>query len=167
MGKASLVILALFGICWGACPVNPNRFKHSHSQAIVSFAGPFANLLLMLVFSFLSLPALLGLSILGVGSETLVDATLNFLFIGATVNAVLFLLNMIPLPPLDGHQIAETFFPQLIPFYNKIGSYGLLILMAFFWLPIGFDKWFWGSANWLAKLSFSVGLSTNQWFLNS
>ena len=46
MGKISLLCVLIFGLCWGACPVDPNKMKHKYSDALVSFAGPFSNFVL-------------------------------------------------------------------------------------------------------------------------
>ena len=55
MGQQSLIILLLTGMCWGLCPVNPRKFRHRYGDALVAFAGPFANLLLMILFALSSL----------------------------------------------------------------------------------------------------------------
>src|SRR5512137_2480723 len=50
MGPMSIVMLLLIGIAWGAVPVNPGRLRTRADAALVSFAGPAANLLLSLLF---------------------------------------------------------------------------------------------------------------------
>jgi Zn-dependent protease len=139
LGVPSLVFLVLLGLCWGACPVNPSKFRHPYSQAIVSFAGPFANLLLLVLSVVLLLVAV------NFGVPGVTDATAQKVFwffnLAALCNAALFLLNMIPLPPLDGHSIAENFVPALRGFYSKIQGVGILILFGLFYLGLG--KGFW------------------------
>ena len=50
MGTFSIIMLLLIGIAWGAVPVDPRRMRHKYSEALVSFAGPAANLLLFFAF---------------------------------------------------------------------------------------------------------------------
>ena len=102
MGGTSLIVFALFGIAWGQMPVNPLRFRHRRmGEVIVAAAGPLVNLLLAAV-------ALLILSIwvryIGVETNFSRNFTI-FLTTGGTLNFVLLLLNLIPLPPLDGSVI--------------------------------------------------------------
>lgn len=154
LGIPSLVFLVLLGLCWGACPVNPSKFRHPYSQAIVSFAGPFANLLLMVLSVVLLLVAV------NFGVPGVTDATAQQVFwffnLAALCNAALFLLNMIPLPPLDGHAIAENFIPALQGFYAKIQGVGILILFGLFYLGLG--KGFWmASAGMVHGLVFLLG----------
>ena len=49
MGVFSIIMLLVIGIAWGSVPVNPARMRHKYSDALVSFAGPFANLILCVI----------------------------------------------------------------------------------------------------------------------
>ena len=107
MGTMSLVVFALIGFAWGLMPVRPWNFRHRRwGEALVAAAGPVMNLML----AFVSLTAL-GLWIgldptiqTSPSSEWTVHMT-NFLWLGGWLNLVLFALNMIPVPPLDGSRI--------------------------------------------------------------
>ncbi len=108
MGGFSLVMLAVAGIAWGQMPVNPARFRDRHGDAIVSAAGPAVNLGL----------ALLGLTALGLWQRFSEPPTTSigenfttFFWVFGTANLVLFLLNLIPIPPLDGSRVVASFFP--------------------------------------------------------
>jgi len=142
MGKEALVILLLLGISWGACPVEPHRFRHRYGDALVSFAGPLANILLVIVF------AILGTFIAFLFPQgPITGFLLFFCLITGVLNAGLFLLNMIPLPPLDGATILQDFLPQTKAFYSKLGQYGLAILFLLFFIIPGFGTVFWGAAR--------------------
>ncbi len=147
MGLPSLVMLCLFGFCWGACPVNPSRFRHKYGEALVAFAGPFSNLALMAMFS--------ALMVLLMTTSLFPQAWQGFLSplfqLGALTNAVLFLLNMIPLAPLDGQAILASLLPQTRPLYAQIGGGSFAILILLFVLPIGFSEWLWGTAKVLSS----------------
>jgi Zn-dependent protease len=50
--------------------------------------------------------------------------------IGVTINLVLMLLNLIPIPPLDGSRVVASFLsPQMAYQFNKLEVYGFLILV--------------------------------------
>jgi len=147
MGPASLIILVLTGMCWGACPVNPNRFRHRYGDALVAFAGPFANLLLMVLF------ALATLITLHAPHMALSEKLIEFCRLASMLNAALFLLNMIPLPPLDGHAVVRNFFPETAGFYNQIGFAGYLIVFVALSIPV-LGHAFWGLATTLSVSTF-------------
>ncbi len=104
MGIMSLVMLAFVGIAWGQVPVNPQRMKHRYSEALVAFAGPAMNLILFCAFCLLTaVAALLNAA----------PAAVNLLLVGAILNMVLFLLNMLPIPTLDGWAVFKCVFPKI------------------------------------------------------
>lgn len=106
------ILIFLVGFGW-AKPVliNPNHFRRPRlMNLIVSLAGPLANLLLAAL-------GMLGLYILqaagafdAMSSGVRVAVSLFFTIL-ITLNLVLFLFNLLPLPPLDGYRILETFLP--------------------------------------------------------
>jgi Zn-dependent protease len=127
MGQTSIIMLILLGMAWGETPVNRARLRHSLSSALVSFAGPFSNLLLLTVCVWL----MLLLSQAGL-STPLMNAAFGFFYQAAMLNGFLFLLNMLPLPPLDGFAVLETFFPSLRHYAISLSQYGYLILVLLF-----------------------------------
>ncbi|MHB9140074.1 MAG: site-2 protease family protein [Victivallaceae bacterium] len=104
MGLTSLIMLAFIGLAWGQVPVNPQRMKHRYSEALVAFAGPAMNLILFFVFCLLASIAYL------MGTQ---EATVNLIIFGGILNMVLFLLNMLPIPTLDGWAIFRCVFPKI------------------------------------------------------
>ena len=97
-----LIFIAGFG--W-ARPVPVNRFffkKPRIAGVTVSFAGPFSNFV-MASLAYLILYALMA-SGLGAGMPSFVP---DFLEIFIQLNLVLFVFNLLPLPPLDGYRIVE------------------------------------------------------------
>ena len=107
MGAISLIMLALVGMCFGAMPVDPSRFRSRYGDALVSAAGPLMNLLLAFV-------TLTGLSIwmvnVGGSNELSVQGSnlLQFLSVFGVSNIALFLFNLIPVPPLDGATVLAS-----------------------------------------------------------
>ncbi len=126
MGPMSLLLCAVIGVAWGAVPVNPHRMRHRWSHAWVSFAGPLVNLILFVLFSLL-----LGLLLRNEASDLFV----NFAFMTATINIVLFLLNMLPVPPFDGNTVFGYFFPQLERIHEEVRNGAMfIVVIAFFML---------------------------------
>lgn len=147
MGGASIVILLLTGMCWGLCPVDPSRFRHKYGDALVSFAGPFANLLLMALSS-LALIILSGT--IGESATSLQMSLFKFFQLAAVANAAFFIFNLIPIPPLDGHSIISSFLPQTRPFFHSLGNAGFIVVFLVFSIPNARAA-FWGSADILSQ----------------
>ena len=120
MGVPSLIFLFILGISWGQMPVNPARFRSRQwGDFLVSIAGPLTNL------------ALAALFVVAIQAR-LPFLKPDFLFYGAIINATLFLLNMIPIPPLDGFHVFSKFFPNLQFFNSAQGqqyAQGLFMLL--------------------------------------
>ncbi len=148
MGPVSIIVLLVFGICWGACPITKRNFKRRYSDAIVSFAGPLVNLVLAVSFVIFMyvLESFFSLQIQVEGS--MMAMVYTFCWVGSWANAGAFLFNMLPVPPLDGHAVLADFFPALIPVYQKIGNGGLIMLFLIFSLPF---ISFWGIASEMAQ----------------
>ena len=119
MGVQSIIFLCLAGISWGQMPVNSDKFRNGRiSDIIVSAAGPLTNLALGI--SFASLLVMFYNS--GLVSK-------DFLYLAARVNFTLFLLNILPIPPLDGFHIYSSIFPSLKKLQDSpIGLFGLVIV---------------------------------------
>jgi Zn-dependent protease len=109
-------------------PVDGRNMKNPRKGlAIVSLAGPMANLLMAI-----------GWGWLGYFSGTLL-AHNNAWFgeplaymsqYGVLINVVLAALNCLPLPPLDGgHFLSNILPPRLAYYYNQLEPYGFFILI--------------------------------------
>jgi Zn-dependent protease len=50
---------------------------------------------------------------------------------GITINAILLVLNLLPLPPLDGGRIAVSLLPHRIAYrFSQIEPYGFMIILV-------------------------------------
>ena len=133
MGPQSLILLFFFGMCWGACPVNPNNFKNKYSDAYVSFAGPLGNLVLAVIF------ALFTCILYSIDRNTIFLINLyDFVFIASIANSALFLLNLFPIPPLDGYSILTNVFPKFRILPRGYEMLGIVLLIAICYIP---DFW--------------------------
>ncbi len=125
MGVPSIIAFLVIGIAWGMMPVNPYRFRHGKwGRILVSFAGPALNLIL--AFAALTISGLLPNAHPNVHS---------FLFTGGFLNILLFLLNMLPVPPLDGSNILANLSTTVGRWYShpQAQMAGLLLFFALMW----------------------------------
>lgn len=111
-------------------PVNLANFRHPwRDNAVVAFAGPASNVLQALFWSSL-------LSILihtGIWTEE--SSGVTILQAGILINVVLFVFNMMPLPPLDGSRIVAAMLPHdARRRYLAIEPLGILILLGLLFL---------------------------------
>lgn len=126
MGWESIIFLCIAGIAWGQMPVNPSKFRSAKlGNIIVSAAGPLSNLALGILFIVLlkiySNPHMLGL------------LSVEFLYLAARINFILFLFNLLPIPPLDGFHVFSEIFPRLKQLENT--QFGIFALMLLFLIP--------------------------------
>lgn len=148
-GSVAIPLMSLyfggFLIGWAKpCPVTLRNFKNiRRDDILVSLAGPASNLAM----------ALLALVLLVIfkhtGGGPAIDAAMDmadrfpgidpsayrlfplalFLYYAVTVNLLLFVFNLFPVPPLDGSHVLRNFLPyNLEQAYNKIGMYGMILI---------------------------------------
>lgn len=130
-----LILFAGFG--W-AKPVLVNRHNFSKPRTmslIVSVAGPLSNLLIAFVGTFLYLllfqNGLINNASTGVYSA--VELFFNYLI---SINIVLFIFNLIPLPPLDGYRVLSELMPQdLRARVSQQEHWGVVIFLLLVFIP--------------------------------
>jgi Zn-dependent protease len=128
---AGIMHVGVFG--WGR-PVmtQPRYYKRSISMrggmALVSFAGPFANLLQAIV----TLGVLKILMVSGVHNQGLNEVLAIFF----KLNLVLALFNMLPIHPLDGGKILAWMLPARFSHIDDtLARYGWTLLLALMLIP--------------------------------
>ena len=107
-------------------PVNMNNLRQPRRDfAIVALAGPVSNLILAGAGAIL-INTLFG-SAVAAGLTTLIDALVFF----ASVNVMLAVFNMIPIPPLDGGNVLMGILPEsLAAVVDQLRPWGFLLLYA-------------------------------------
>lgn len=102
---------------------NPKR-----DMALVAVAGPAANLAMVVFWVLIIHLASLFQSLLPV---TAVEVLYLMGAAGILINIVLMVLNLIPIPPLDGSRIVSSMLPGPWAYsYSRLEPYGLLILLV-------------------------------------
>ena len=126
-------LLLIIGFGWGKpTPFNPYnlRFKRWGS-ALVAMAGPLSNILMVVIA--LTLYRILGFNAISwVETSNLLEAFILFM---AELNLMLFVFNLIPIPPLDGSKVLYTILgprhQRLIQTLEVQGPWLLLIFILF------------------------------------
>jgi Zn-dependent protease len=122
-------MLGMGGLLFGwakPVPVNFSALRHPKRDMLwVAAAGPAANLLMALFWALLIKLAIMlpendySLPMVRMGQA------------GIDVNLVLMVVNLIPIPPLDGGRIAVSLLPQRMAWkFSRVEPYGITILLA-------------------------------------
>lgn len=112
-------------------PVNVRNLRNpKYSIIMVAAAGPIANVLMMIFWAFI---AKVGAILLQHG----ISWALALSYMGGagiTINALLAVLNLVPIPPLDGGQILKGLLParaaMLLQRIEPFGFWILLLVLA-------------------------------------
>ena len=138
----SLFVAGQIFIAWAKpVPVNPMNFSnYRRDDILVSIVGPISNLLVALVCTILFiLLALISPSLQPSGP--IMQEGLTFLLSmfagGITLNVVLAVFNMIPIPPLDGSHVVAALLPnEMSEQYQRVGFFGIfLVIFLMRWQP--------------------------------
>ncbi len=124
-----MYVLTGFMFGWAKpVPVNwRNLGKPKRDSAIVAAAGPFSNFIMLLGWSLL----LAFIPVVGQVSAWAAAPLFHMATFGILINAILMVLNLLPLLPLDGGRIVSSFLPAKIAYqYNKTESWGFIILLV-------------------------------------
>jgi len=125
----AILVLSFTGFIFGwakPVPVNDNNLRHPRvDMALVAIAGPIANFLMAFIWA--------GIARIGVSVE-LEAISLPLIYMGIagiSINLVLALINLIPIPPLDGSRVLACLLPPKWAWhFNRIGSLGLFVLLV-------------------------------------
>lgn len=131
------ILLLIAGFGWAKpVPVVRSRFRYPRLMGIVVSAfGPISNLLLASVgVAVYSLFAHTGwLEGASIGVRLAVSLFLNYLI---NINVLLFIFNLIPLPPLDGYRIVEDLSPPGVRAkLDRYAQWGVLVFLLIVFIP--------------------------------
>jgi len=126
-----IILFLLGGFIFGwakPVPVDWRNLRNpKRDTALVALAGPLANLLMAIIWAVAVKAGII------LRDDNMIWGTVLIAmgFAGISINVVLMVLNLIPIPPLDGSRILTTFLSPRASFnYNKIEPYGFLILLV-------------------------------------
>ena len=124
-----LLLLTFTGFIFGwakPVPVDGRYFKNPRrDMALVALAGPVSNLLMAV---FWALIARLGVA--GYEYEFIAMPLIYTGVAGISINLVLALINLLPIPPLDGSRVLSGVLPDYWAWqYNRLERFGFVILL--------------------------------------
>lgn len=117
-------------------PVDAENFdEYTRGDILVSLAGVSANFLLAGVLVLAAVGLARSGTTLPMAAGTL-DTVQSAVRMGIFFNLLLGVFNLMPVPPLDGSHVMVHLLPdELAARYRELGKYGLLLLLALFFLP--------------------------------
>jgi Zn-dependent protease len=121
-------------------PINPYNFKDpKKGMALSSLAGPGINLIMAVSFSLILRVIIPPIeSILPRQAWDMIALPITLMLgYGVVINIVLAVLNMIPIPPLDGSRVVYWLLPsKTAAVYYRLEPYGTIILMGLIMLGV-------------------------------
>ncbi|NER95456.1 MAG: tetratricopeptide repeat protein [Symploca sp. SIO1B1] len=142
-----ILFLLLGGIALpgGAVYIDRSRLRHRGWESAVSAAGPLAS---ALVTCLLAMPFWMG----WVSRETQhwILPSLAFLIL---LEILAVMLNLLPIPPLDGYGIIEPWLPQKAQIQlNKFGRYGIWVIFGLLWFVEPASRLLWQTAHTISEV---------------
>ncbi len=139
MGTIVIPILILivsqgkFAFGWAKpVPVDFGRLRNPKRDMLwVAAAGPGSNLLMAILWAFVMK------AMQAIPPNYFTEPVLLMARGGIIINAVLMVLNLFPLPPLDGGRIAVSLLPHRLAYgFARIEPYGMIILLVLMFLGV-------------------------------
>ncbi|SFE58359.1 site-2 protease family protein [Nitrosomonas sp. Nm166] len=107
-------------------PVNFSNLRHPKRDMLwVAAAGPGANLLMAFFWALMIKLAIL------IPDSSFAKPLALMSVAGIEINVILMVLNLLPLPPLDGGRMAVSLLPHRLAYqFSRIEPYGFMILLV-------------------------------------
>lgn len=112
-------------------PINSRKLKKiNRDYALIALAGPLANLFMALIWA-----CLFKAYTLYFNQPTPSNYAYFFIamaYYGILINLILMIINLIPIPPLDGSKVLAYYLPNKIRYYYNLAEpWGILVLLVF------------------------------------
>lgn len=125
-----LILIVAGGVIFGwakPVPITAENLRHpKRDMALVAAAGPVSNLVMAFIWALIMKLALIL-------PDSLMALALPLTYMGGagiTINVLLMVLNLLPVPPLDGSRVVAGFLPDPLAWkFSRIEHYGLIILL--------------------------------------
>jgi Zn-dependent protease len=127
------LLLGGIGLPGGAVYIDARRLRSRWWACAVALAGPAANL------------AIAGVLVLVLSTSAMARSAaappLAFL---ALLQVTALILNLLPVPPLDGYRAIAPFLPRNLQMtFDRWGSVQMFILLLVLWFVPSVSSWFW------------------------
>lgn len=104
-----------------------NLRRPRQDMAWVAVAGPVANLLMLVLWTLVAKLILIS----GFADQQYAPPFMAMALTGISINIILMVLNLIPVPPLDGSRIVSSLLPpRTAILYNRLEPYGLIVVVV-------------------------------------
>jgi Zn-dependent protease len=115
-------------------PINNRYFNRPfRDMALVALAGPVANFIMAILWAAI---AKIGFILLALNYPGVL-AICKMGEAGISINLMLMVLNLLPIPPLDGSHVLASLLPRGIAIsYERIAPWGFFILLALLYLGV-------------------------------
>ena len=158
-----VVALLVFGFGWAKpVPVNPRNLTSPKRDMIwVALAGPVSNLLLAGLSALVLHGMMLGARWSGLSATSpllfVFRPVLYMVAFSLFINVNLAIFNLIPIPPLDGSKIVETFmdYETAYKFERFVGQYGFIVLVLIVYSGIS-NMIIGPLASWYLKICYGI-----------
>jgi Zn-dependent protease len=127
------LLLGGIGLPGGAVYIDARRLRSKWWACAVALAGPAANL------------AIAGVLVLALSTDVMArSAAAPALAFLALLQVTAVLLNLLPVPPLDGYRAIVPFLPRRAQIgFDRWGSLPLFVLFLLLWFVPAASSWFW------------------------
>ncbi|MDZ4261410.1 MAG: site-2 protease family protein [Pseudomonadota bacterium] len=126
-----VMLLMLGGFIFGWAKPVPVTWRNlrnpKRDMVLVALAGPIANLLMALIWA-----VVVKIGMMTIATMPFVGQPLIYMgSAGIFINIALMVLNLLPLPPLDGGRVVSGLLPGPLSYkFDKLESYGFFILLG-------------------------------------
>ncbi len=144
-----VVMFTTLGVAFGGAkpvPVDPRRYaNYRRGDIIVSLAGVTVNAILAVVLTGVAVGTGLLARVLPAAAGTFLAVLQVMATFGITINLLLAIFNLLPIPPLDGSHVVKHFLPPRWALqYQRLAGFGFLVLLLLIFIgrPV-IDAWLW------------------------
>lgn len=131
------ILLLLGGFVFGWAKPVPVSYQNLHQpkrdMAWVAAAGPAANFIMAIIWAIV---AKLGLML--IHADITLGQPMMFMGVaGVLINTMLMMLNLLPIPPLDGSRVLSSWLPGPMAYkFSRVEPYGFFILLGLLYFGI-------------------------------